>query len=131
MGKIDDAIKKFEQELARHKDKSFADPVIKYLILKMPEKLADIKAEGKALHHCVGTYTGKVAEGKTMILFVREKEEPDKPYFTMEYKDGKVIQCRGMRNCAMTDDVKKLVKEFEEKMERSINAGKKVDKKSA
>lgn len=132
-----EALRIAEQEKAYKKIRKEAaakDGIVyctKSLILKMPEKLADIKAEGKALHHCVGTYTGKVAEGKTMILFVREKEEPDKPYFTMEYKDGKVIQCRGMRNCAMTDDVKKLVKEFEEKMERSINAGKKVDKKSA
>lgn len=55
MGKIDDAIKKFEQELARHKNKSFADPVIKYLIGRCREDegfAEDVLREGKTFDKC-------------------------------------------------------------------------------
>lgn len=85
----------------------------------------EIKNEGAALHHCVGTYVDRVAKGQTHIFFVRRVEEPDTPYFTMEYNKGRVIQCRGSHNCEMPSSVKtfvaafeKLMKEREEKIER-------------
>lgn len=43
----------------------------------------DIVAEGNALHHCVGTYVGKVAQQKTMILFLRRCEDITKPFYTV------------------------------------------------
>lgn len=41
-------------------------------------------AEGQALHHCVGGYALRMAEGKTAIFFIRLAEEPDRPYYTLE-----------------------------------------------
>ena len=97
----------------------------KGLILRVPRDAQEIKNEGAALHHCVGTYVDRVAKGQTHIFFVRRVEEPDTPYFTMEYNRGRVIQCRGSHNCEMPSSVKtfvaafeKLMKEREEKMER-------------
>lgn len=97
----------------------------KGLILRVPRDAQEIKNEGAALHHCVGTYVDRVAKGQTHIFFVRRVEEPDTPYFTMEYNRGRVIQCRGSHNCGMPPSVKtfvaafeKLMKEREEKMER-------------
>lgn len=97
----------------------------KELILRVPRDAQEIKNEGAALHHCVGTYVNRVAKGQTHIFFVRRVEEPDTPYFTMEYNKGRVIQCRGSHNCEMPQSVKtfvaafeKLMKEREEKMER-------------
>ncbi len=43
--------------------------------------------EGRALHHCVGngdTYMKKMAEGESWILFLRKKENPETPYYTIE-----------------------------------------------
>lgn len=65
----------------------------KGLILRVPRDAQEIKNEGAALHHCVGTYVDRVAKGQTHIFFVRREEEPDTPYFTMEYNNGRVIQC--------------------------------------
>ena len=97
----------------------------KGLILRVPKDAQEIRKEGAALHHCVGTYVDRVAKGQTHIFFVRRVEEPDTPYFTMEYNKGRVIQCRGSHNCGMPASVKafvaafeKLMKEREEKMER-------------
>jgi hypothetical protein len=78
------------------------------LILRVPRDTQEIKNEGAALHHCVGTYVDRVAKGQTHIFFVRRVEEPDTPYFTMEYNNGRVIQCRGNHNCGMPASVKAL-----------------------
>lgn len=85
------------------------------LFIRLPNKLDELTREGEALHHCVGTYIEKVKTGKTMIFFIRQKDEPDKSYYTLEWK-GSVVQCRGMRNCDMTPEVKAFVAIFETKM---------------
>lgn len=92
------------------------------LILIVPANSAAIKEEGEALHHCVGTYIERVAKGETAIFFIRRESEPDKPYYTLEWRDNKVIQCRGMNNCIATDKVKAFVQAFEEKMNEQIKA---------
>lgn len=88
----------------------------KGLMMVLPKSGEEIEAEGRALHHCVGTYVERVAKGETMILFIRRIEKPEEPYFTLEYRDGKVVQCRGKNNCSMNANVKVFVKAFEEKM---------------
>lgn len=96
------------------------DPAImmetKGLELLVPKDAEEIREEGRVLHHCVGTYVERVAKGETMILFVRRKKRLEEPYFTMEFKEGKVVQCRGKNNCGMPKDVKAFVDEFERKM---------------
>lgn len=88
---------------------------IEGLFIRLPNKLEELKNEGEVLHHCVGTYMEKVRKGETMIFFIRRKEEPEKPFYTLEWK-GRVIQCRGSRNCDMTPEVKAFVQIFQEKM---------------
>lgn len=47
----------------------------------------ELMAEGRALHHCVGSsdrYMRKMAEGESWILFLRRKEDPEKPWYTLE-----------------------------------------------
>lgn len=92
----------------------------KGLILVVPKDASDIKHEGEVLHHCVGGYVDRVAKGETIILFVRKADEPDTPYFTMEYRDNHVIQCRGLHNCGMPSEVKAFVNVFEKKMQDAV-----------
>lgn len=89
----------------------------KGLVLVVPKNAQEIRAEGEALHHCVGSYVKDVAKGLTSIYFVRKASEPGIPYYTMEYKNGKVMQCRGNRNCGMTPEVQAFTQVFEQKME--------------
>lgn len=42
--------------------------------------------------------------------------DPDKPYFTMEWKNGDIVQCRGSHNCGMPPEVKAFTEAFKEKM---------------
>lgn len=98
----------------------------KGLILVVPKSGDEIRAEGEALHHCVGGYVESVAKGETNIFFVRKADEPDKSYFTMEWNHNKIIQCRGMKNCGMPPEVRAFTQVFEKKMQEAV---KKDDKK--
>ena len=64
------------------------------LLIRPPADAGELIAEGQALHHCVGGYVDRMAEGKTVILLIRREAEPDKPYYTLEWRDSRVIQCR-------------------------------------
>ena len=64
------------------------------LVVYVPETIEELKEEGKRLHNCLGSYADRVAEGKTLIFFIRRMEDPTAPYIAMEYCHGRVIQCR-------------------------------------
>lgn len=74
----------------------------------IPRKLNELIIEGKELHHCVGgsAYIDKHKTGKTTIVFVRKKEMPDLPFFTLELKDGEITQLRGKHNIAAPVEVR-------------------------
>ena len=69
------------------------------IIAKTP---TDLKAEGNALHHCVGglNYSQKFIREETLIFFVRSVNDIEKPYITVEYsiKTKKILQCYGDHN---------------------------------
>ena len=68
--------------------------------------------EGRKLHHCVASYARSHASGKTAILFIRQAKAPDKPFFTLEFDEKKmvVVQNRGLRNCDRTPEVEAFEK---------------------
>lgn len=78
----------------------------------------ELTAEGKALHHCVGGYIKRMAEGETAIFFLRKVSEPDKPFYTLELQKKRVIQCRTEHNASYdrNPDVKNFVDMWMEKV---------------
>ncbi len=65
----------------------------------VPEEMNKITKEGVYLHHCVGGYVSRVAEGRTNILFLRKNEDIDIPFFTIEVNNhNEVIQIHGLYN---------------------------------
>lgn len=124
-------IKRFNKMLKKlRKDTSDVDAMnlrIEGMFIRLPEQLDELKKEGEILHHCVGTYVDMVEKGETMIFFIRKESDPDKPFFTLEWK-GRVVQCRGYRNCNMTPEVKAFVQIFQEKMAEYENEPKKQRK---
>ena len=56
--------------------------------------------EGNYLHHCVHNYSDDYSSGRTAIFFIRKKEVPEIPYYTLEFdeKNCLVRQNKGMRN---------------------------------
>lgn len=91
----------------------------------------ELTAEGKALHHCVGGYIKRMAEGETAIFFLRKASEPDKPFYTLELQKKRVIQCRTEHNASYdrNPDVKNFVDMWMEKVVKK--GGKKKAKEAA
>ena len=64
----------------------------------MPMTMEDVRAEGRALQHCVGGYAQRHVEGTTTILFLRKAEDPETPYVTIEIKGTAIQQVHGFKN---------------------------------
>ncbi len=103
----DDVVKAYNDMKDEQKRIEFANQLEKLLGLEqtignytfvLPKELQELKAEGKALSHCVGSYADRVARGETVIVFVRQKEKVDNPLYTLEISGGKIVQLRGKRN---------------------------------
>ena len=84
------------------------------LIIRPAKSPEELILEGNTLHHCVGGYAGRVASGDTAIFFVREADNADKPFYTLEYCDKHIVQCRTYNNRSYDTDkrVEAFVKEW-------------------
>ena len=49
----------------------------------VPTEANDLVLEGKKQSHCVGSYIGRVVNGRNKICFLRRTEDPDKPVLTL------------------------------------------------
>lgn len=68
-------------------------------VVVAPTSPADLVEEGTRLHHCVRSYIDRVADGQTNIMFIRKKENPDEPFFTVEISNDRTIeQVHGFAN---------------------------------
>lgn len=81
------------------------------LLIRPCETQKEMIEEGAFLHHCVGSYANKHANGNTAIFFIRRIEKPLEPYYTLELLSGMVHQNEGMKHAGRTD----AVREFEQK----------------
>ena len=83
-------------------------------IIRAAQTQEELRDEGAALHHCVGGYAKRVADGSTAIFFIRRAAEPDAPYYTLELRNKKVEQCRANHNQSYEQDpaVKAFVDEW-------------------
>ena len=64
----------------------------------IPHDISELYEEGRKLSHCVGTYGKTVAEGRSVIAFIRKQSEVDTPLCTIEIRQGAIVQARGMSN---------------------------------
>lgn len=86
--------------------------------LVVPKSAADIRREGNILGHCVCSYTTSVLSGGCQIYFIRKKEDMETPYYTVEWRDGKIQQCRGKKNCGYNKDMERFLKSAEKKLNK-------------
>lgn len=73
-------------------------------IITYPKKPLDVIYDGFYLNHCGKTFISPILDGISTILFMRKKEAPDKPFYTIEInEDWDVKQCHGKNNCIVAD----------------------------
>ncbi len=80
------------QELYKVEDEQFC--------IVIPACKKDFQLEGQLQHNCVGgTYFDKMLKRECVVVFLRQKNDPDKPYCTVEFDiRGNVRQNRAIYN---------------------------------
>ena len=105
--------------LYSHKDKNF--------MIVPPKNMKDLFEEGRKLNHCVGTYSDRIIQGTTCIMFIRKVEEPEKPYFTIEISRGGkyIVQLRAnsnrLINYSTEKELVKFLREWAKKKDLALN----------
>jgi hypothetical protein len=119
----DRAVKKYNNLKNKEIIKSFDDAISRYahlsyenddFLVRPPASQEELYEEGRKLNHCVGSYAKSVAEGRSVILFVRSKENPDVPFVTVELRNNVIVQAKGKYNVAATKypGIKKFFEEW-------------------
>lgn len=71
----------------------------------LPKSIDDLVREGKEMNHCVGGYVDRVIRRESLILFLREADNPNKSYVTIEVRPttNKIQQIRCNSNAKLTN----------------------------
>ena len=87
------------------KDKSF--------LIVSPEESKDLIKEGQEMHHCVGSYIERFANGYSKIFFIRLKENPEQAFVTIELDNkNNLIQAKGRFNTEINKETSRYINEF-------------------
>ncbi len=73
---------------------------------------AEMITEGKVLNHCVGRYAKDHALGRTTIFLIRRVKEPEKPFYTLEWKYHSIYQNHTNNNDKQTEEVLAFEREW-------------------
>lgn len=112
----DEAVKQYKHKVSKALVKGFAvqlEHLQQYawehdgILIRPARDENELVIEGKILSHCVATYAESHAKGRTAIFFIRKAEQPDEPWYTLEFNEEtlKVNQNRGKHNCQKTPEV--------------------------
>ena len=120
-----------EQLVSRIPERQKFEFAYRDLILIQPKDVAEIIGEGKALSHCVGGYAERHAKGQTNIFFIRQRDKPDIPYYTIEVSnDFKVMQCHGYKNDkdGKPEEIKEFERVYTKYLEELRNGSNRIDR---
>lgn len=92
----------------------------------VPSCADDVIEEGNKMNHCVGSYIGRISDEKTFIVFMREKENKDIPYITVEIQNGQLCTALGYMNRVLDKDEKKFLEKYAEKKNLKYTAYTKI-----
>ena len=81
-------------------------------LIRPVESLEELINEGQTLQHCVGRYAERYASSQCIVMVVRKTEEPEAPLVTVEVREGKVMQCYGLKNTRPDPVVQRFVDTF-------------------
>lgn len=80
-----------------------------YFMLLRPEDLSD---EGNIMRNCVGGYTEKVRQGRSLIVSLRDEDNVSHVTLEVDVETGMSVQIRGKANSDPSAKYKRLIAEF-------------------
>lgn len=88
----------------------------------IPTTTQNILNEGTELRHCVASYIKNILNGQTAILFMRDVEKINEPLITIEFKNGAIIQAKGLLNRKPNEEEEKFIRRFAEKFKIEVKS---------
>lgn len=68
-------------------------------IIRLPKDANEIAQEGGTQHICIGGYVSRHSMGDTNLFFLRQKSEPNKPFYAIEMgNSNNIVQIHGFGN---------------------------------
>lgn len=99
--------KKFIEKVEEYRELEYSNEEYKVII---PETPNDLVNEGSKLHHCIASYSERVADGRSKIVFIRKAKTPDVPFISVELNsEYKFVQARGSYNNLPNESVKNFI----------------------
>ena len=84
-------------------------------IMRAPVDKEEMIKEGQNLHNCVAGYSKDVAEGKTAVLLVRDKNALDRSLCCIEVKNGRMVQAEMKCHASPDEHVQSFLDEWKQK----------------
>ena len=95
-----------------------------------PRDVSDLKKEGGILGHCVGKngYDKKMADGRVVIMFMRQEADPGTPFVTIEFdlKKAELLQAYGKSNSKPPIEAMVVIDEWVEIMKKMLKEKQRV-----
>lgn len=95
-----------------------------------PRDISDLKTEGGTLGHCVGKmgYDKKMADGRIVIMFMRQETDLGTPFVTIEFDltKAKLLQAYGKSNSNPPVEAMVVIDEWVEIMQKLLKERKQV-----
>ena len=72
-------------------------------IITTPTSYQDLFIEGASLNHCVASYIKKIENKTSKILFLRKKDNQVNPFYTIEVRNKRISQIKGLNQVNPTE----------------------------
>lgn len=96
----------------------------------VPTSDKDLVKEGSNLNHCIASYKDRLISGRSLILFMRDKDSPQTPLVSIELsKYFEVVQARGQYNRVLTNKERGFMEDWKVFIGETISNRRKYDDK--
>lgn len=96
----------------------------KDFIFQVPKNYKEIELEATELNQCLisNDYVDKFADKEIVLIFIRNKSEPDKPFYTLELDSlDRFKQCRGYQSNGREQDIGHDNSEMTSEIKNAVN----------
>lgn len=129
---VQSAFRAKENEMSDKAIRTLADEAKKYLpktklyeegeyVILLPNSVSDVVQEGQAQHNCVGSYVDRIVKKRSLVFFIRRKEDPNQSFITAEFAHGKLNQIFYKNNRAVYDkDILSIANDYVKNLDKAM-----------
>ena len=82
-------------------------------VIMLPHSVNDVVREGQMQHNCVGSYVNKITTKRSVVFFIRKKDEPEQSFVTAEFARGRLNQIFYKNNRPVSDkEIRDIATDF-------------------